>query len=73
MHHFFGPVMVLATVLVCSLGSYLWLGNKALLVRSSYETEHKLRTCRYYHPPARFENRTTPPGVDQGCKLIVGW
>lgn len=73
MVHILGPILVLMTVLTSSFGGYLWLSGKALLIRSAYESELKIRTCRYYHPPQYTESRTSVSTAGHGCELIVSW
>jgi hypothetical protein len=71
--HLFGAILVMATVLVSSLGGYLYLSGKAVLVESSYESKHQIRTCGYYHPPQSIESRTSVSVAGHGCELIVLW
>jgi hypothetical protein len=73
MTHLLGTILVMATVLVSSLGGYLYLSGKAVLVGSSYESEHQIRTCGYYHPPQGIESRTSVSTAGHGCELIVSW
>ncbi len=73
MAHILGTILVMATVLVSSLGGYLYLSGKAGLVASSYDSDHQIRTCRYYHPPHNVESRTSVSTAGHGCELIVSW